>query len=262
MLSVTGPRSRDLLEGLTEADLSDAAFPFARAREIDVGRATALALRISFAGELGWELYAPVESLPVLYDQLVAAGAEHGLRHAGYHALDGLRAEKGFVHWGADAGPADTPAEAGLGVVVAMDKPGGFVGREALAAAGPPRRRLVPVLLADPDPLLYHGETVLQDGRVVGRVTSGAYGHTLGAAVGLAAIEGEPAVVDAVVARGDVEVEIAGERAPARLSARAFYDPDGRRLRALSAATGRAGAAAGASPSGARDTQVPLGRSA
>ena len=231
VLSVTGPRARELLAGLTDADLSDAAFPFARAREIDVGRATALALRVSFTGELGWELHVPVESLPVLYDQLVAAGAEHGLRHAGYHALDGLRAEKGYVHWGADVGPADTPAEAGLGAVVAMDKPGGFVGREALAAAGPPRRRLVPILLADPDPLLYHGESVLQDGRVVGRVTSGAYGHTLGAAVGLAAIEGAPAVADVVVARGDVEVEIAGERAPARLSARAFYDPDGRRLR-------------------------------
>ena len=231
VLSVTGPRSRDLLEGLTEAELSDDAFPFARAREIDVGRATALALRVSFTGELGWELYVPTESLPVLYDQLVAAGAEHGLRHAGYHALDGLRAEKGYVHWGADAGPADTPAEAGLSATVAMDKPGGFVGREALAAAGPPRRRLVPILLADPGPLLYHGESVLQDGRVVGRVTSGAYGHTLGAAVGLAAIEGEPAAADAIVARGDVEVEIAGERAPARLSARPFYDPDGRRLR-------------------------------
>ena len=231
VLSVTGPLARDLLGGLTEADLGDAAFPFARAREIDVGRATALALRVSFTGELGWELYVPVESLPVLYDQLVAAGEEYGLRHAGYHALDSLRAERGYVHWGADVGPADTPAEAGLDAVVTMDKPGGFVGREALAAARPPRRRLVPVLLADRDPLLYHGELVLQDGRVVGRVTSGAYGHTLGAAVGLAAIEGPPAVTGAVVARGDVEVEIAGERAPARLSARAFYDPDGRRLR-------------------------------
>ncbi len=231
VLSVTGPRARDLLAGLTEADLSPAAFPFARAREIDVGWATVLALRVSFTGELGWELYTPVESLPVLYDQLLGVGADHGLRHAGYHALDGLRAEKGFVHWGADAGPADTPSEAGLGAVVAPDKPGGFIGRDALLADGAPRRRLVPVLLADPEPQLYHGESVLQDGRIVGRVTSGAYGHTLGAAVGLAAIAGEPAEVDDVVARGAVEVEIAGERAPARLSARAFYDPDGLRLR-------------------------------
>ncbi len=231
VLSVTGPRSRELLQSLTEADLDGAAFPFARARSIDLGPAQVLALRISFTGELGWELYTPAESLPALYDRIAAAGAEHGLRHAGYHALDGLRAEKGFIHWGADAGPDNTPAEAGLGATVAMDKPGGFIGREALAASGPPRRRLVPVLLTDPGPLLYHGETVLQEGRIVGRVTSGAYGHTLGAAVGLAAVEGEPAAVDAILARGDVEVEIAGERAPARLSARALYDPDGRRLR-------------------------------
>ena len=193
VLSVTGPRSRELLAGLTDADLERRAFPFAQAREIDVGWATVLALRISFAGELGWELYAPAESLPVLYDQLVAAGAELGLRHAGYFALDGLRAEKGYVHWGADVGPADTPLEAGLelhgrdGQARRLHRPRGAARRPA------PRRRLVPLLLADPEPLLYHGESVLQDGRIVGRVTSGAYGHTLGAAVGLAAIDGEPA---------------------------------------------------------------------
>ena len=231
VLSVTGPRSRELLAGLTDADLGRSAFPFAHARRIDVGWATVLALRVSFAGELGWELYAPTESLPVLYDQLVAAGAGLGLRHAGYFALDGLRAEKGYVHWGADVGPADTPLEAGLGFTVAPDKPGGFIGREALLAAAAPRRRLTPVLLAEPEPSLYHGESVLQDGRVVGRVTSGAYGHTLGAAVGLAAIDGAPARADEIVSAGAVEVEIAGERVPARLSARPFYDPDGLRLR-------------------------------
>jgi len=135
------------------------------------------------------------------------------------------------VHWGADAGPADTPPEAGLGFTVAMDKPGGFIGREALLTAGPPRRRLVHVLLGEPEPLLHHGESLLVDGRLVGRVTSGAYGHTLGAAAGLAALDGAPDAVDAVVAGGDVEVEIAGERLPGRVSDRPFYDPDGRRLR-------------------------------
>jgi 4-methylaminobutanoate oxidase (formaldehyde-forming) len=230
VLSVTGPRSRELLAGLTDASLADADFPFARARSIDVGWTTALALRVSFAGELGWELYVPVESATVLHDQLVEAGRNLGLRHAGYRALDGLRAEKGFIHWGADAGPADRPDESGLAGTVAMDKPGGFAGREALAAAAP-RRRLVPVLLEDAEPLLYHGETVLQEGRIVGRVTSGAYGHTLGAAVGLAAIQGEPDEVDAVVDSGQVEIEIAARRFAARLGARPFYDPDGRRLR-------------------------------
>ena len=119
------------------------------------------------------------------------------------------------MHWGTDAGPADTPSEAGLGFTVAAGKPGGFIGREALLAAGAPRRRLVHLLLRDPEPLLYRGESVLQDGRVVGRVTSGAYGHTLGAAVGLVALDGDPEAVDAVVAGGDVEIEIAGERVPA-----------------------------------------------
>ena len=230
---MTGPRSRELLGRLTGAGLGDEVFPFATAQEIDIGWATALALRVSFAGELGWELHAPVESLATLYDQLLEAGADLGLRHAGYHALDGLRCEKGYLHWGVDVGPADTPFEAGLRATVALDKPGGFVGREALVARAdePLRRRLAHLLLADAEPQLYHGESVLRDGAVVGRVTSGAYGHTLGAAVALAWIEGEPAAVDEIVAAGDVEVEIAGERVPARLSARPFYDPDGARLR-------------------------------
>jgi 4-methylaminobutanoate oxidase (formaldehyde-forming) len=231
VLLVTGPRSRELLAGLTDADLSDQAFPFAHAREIDVGWAPALAVRISFTGELGWELYVPVESLTALYDRLVEAGEPLGLRLAGYRALDGLRVEKGYLHWGADAGPADTPYEAGLAMTVAMEKPGGFVGREALAAAGPPRRGLVPIVLSDPEPQLYHGESVLHDRRIVGRVTSAAYGHTLGAAVGLAALECDPAEVDEVLAGGAVEVEIAGRRWPARVAARPFYDPEGRRLR-------------------------------
>ena len=231
VLSVTGPRSRELLASLTDADLSDGAFPFARAREIDVGWTPALALRMSFTGELGWELYAPVESLPALYERLVEAGRPLGLRHAGYRALDGLRAEKGYIHWGHDAGPSDTPYEAGLATTLAMDKPGGFVGQEALVAAGLPRRRLVSILLADPEPQLYQGESVLRRGRVVGRVTSGAYGHTLGAAVGLAALECGTAEVDEILAAGDVEVEIAGRVWPARVAARPFYDPDARRLR-------------------------------
>ncbi len=278
-LAVTGPRSRELLARLTDAPLHDAAFPFGTGREIDVGWATVLALRISYAGELGWELYAPVESLTVLYDQIVAAGQESGLRHAGYHALDCLRAEKGFRHWGADMGPADTPYEAGLGFTVALDKPGGFFGRKALraaadgaapAAAAAPLRRLVCVKLDDPEPLLYGGESLLCEGAIVGRVTSGAYGHTLGAAVGLAFVErpggGEPGVaanapsvaanapsvaagdpsvaagapsagesgaawLEAIIASGAVEVDIAGMRVSATLSERPFYDPDGLRMR-------------------------------
>ena len=235
VLSVTGPRSRELLAGLTEADLSDAGVPVRHAP----GRSTWAGRRcsrcaISFAGELGWELYAPVESLPVLYDQLVAAGAELGLRHAGYHALDGLRAEKGYLHWGADAGPADTPYEAGLGVhrrdgqARRLHRP-----RGAASRAGPPRRRLVPILLADPEPLLYHGESRaagrarrrprhLRRLRPHARRGRRARRHRRRARRGRTRSS----------AAGDVEVEIAGTRAGPRASrARPFYDPDGRRLR-------------------------------
>ena len=232
-LAVTGPCSRELLAGLTDAPLDDAAFPFATAQRIDVGWATALALRISFAGELGWELYAPVESLVPLYDLLVREGAGLGLRHAGYHALDSLRAERGFLHWGADIGPADTPYEAGLGFTVALDKATPFIGRDALRALSdePLSRRLVHLMLDDPKPLLYHGESVLLDGRVVGRVTSGAYGHTLGTAVGLAYIEAPPGEIDAIVASPDVKIDIAGALVRATLGDRPFYDPSGERMR-------------------------------
>ncbi len=147
VLAVMGPRSRESLARLTDADLSNASFPFGTAQRIDIGWASVLALRVSFVGELGWELYAPVESLSVLFEQLRSAGAELGLRLAGYHALDSLRAEKGFLHWGADIGLVDTPYDVGLGWTVALDKAGGFVGQEALssraveAATSPPAAR-------------------------------------------------------------------------------------------------------------------------
>jgi glycine cleavage system aminomethyltransferase T len=232
VLAITGPASRNLLETLTDTNLSNRAFPFATARELDIGWATVLALRLSFAGELGWELHVPAESLAMLYDQLVAAGARFGLRHAGYHALDGLRAEKGYRVWGADMGPADTPFEAGLAATVALNKATSFIGRAALAevADKPLRRRLVHVRLNDPGPLLYHGESVRLDGEIVGRVTSAAYGHTLGAAVGLAFLE-PPTGLAAALTQGPAEVEIAGKVVPATLSDQPFYDSGGGRLR-------------------------------
>ncbi len=258
VLALTGPLAREVLASLTDAPLDDAAFPYGTGKRIDVGRAPTLALRISYAGELGWELYAPAESLPALYDDIMATGAPFGLGPAGYHALDGLRAEKGFRHWGADMGPADTPFEAGLGFTVALDKDTDFVGRAALRgrAAAPPRRRLVGVKLDDPGALLHGGESLLLEGAVVGRVTSGAYGHTVGAAVGLALVEagpGEPAeLLGAAAARGAtavgdattagdataregagvaVAVDVAGTKVPATLADGPFYDPAGARMR-------------------------------
>jgi heterotetrameric sarcosine oxidase gamma subunit len=219
-LAVMGPRSRDVLGALTGDDLGNDAFPFGTAREIDLGHGPVLAVRVSFVGELGWELYPSADLAATTYDALAG-----DVTLAGYHALDSLRCEKGYRHWPYDVSPVDTPIEGGLGFTVAWDKPG-FVGREALLRrreAGP-RHRLVHVRLDAPRRLLHHGEPLFAGGERIGHVTSGAYGHHLGAAVGLVAIR-------ASELPQDVTVDVAGERVPATLSKRAFYDPDGARLR-------------------------------
>ncbi|MDQ4060509.1 MAG: FAD-dependent oxidoreductase, partial [Pseudomonadota bacterium] len=182
VLGVMGPRSRALLAAVSGADLSEEAFAFGTCRPVGIGLVEALAARISYAGELGWELYVPAESaLPVL-DAVLAAGEPLDLRPAGYHALDSLRLEKGYRHWGHDIGQFDTPLEAGLAFCCRFDKPGGFIGRDALLRRKeqPIGRRLLHFRLLDPEPLLYRDEPIRLDGRLVGRVTSGAYGHCLG----------------------------------------------------------------------------------
>ncbi|HXI45647.1 MAG TPA: FAD-dependent oxidoreductase, partial [Candidatus Acidoferrales bacterium] len=240
VISVMGPRSRELLASISDADLSNAAFPFAAAREIDLGMAFVRAARVTYVGELGWELYVPTEFATHVYDELVGAGAAFGLRHAGYHALDSLRIEKAYRHWGHDMTDEDTPLEAGLGFTVAWDKPGGFVGRgallrqrEAAAAAGGLRRRLIVVTLDEPEPLLYHNEPIYRDGRLVGWVTSAAFGHTIGRSIGLGYVTREDGpVTEDWLAAGSIELEIALERRPARASLRAPYDPTNARIRA------------------------------
>src|SRR6185369_394190 len=179
-------RSRELLARLTRADLSNAAFPFGTTRELALGYATVRATRITYVGELGWELYVPTEFAMGVYDAVVAAGEAVGLRHAGYHAMDSLRMEKGYRSWGHDIGRDDTPLDAGLGFAVAFKKDG-FVGREALLRQRdrPLARRLVAFTLDDPEPLLLGDEPIYRDGALVGRITSGAYGHTLGRSVGM-----------------------------------------------------------------------------
>jgi 4-methylaminobutanoate oxidase (formaldehyde-forming) len=226
-LAVMGPRSRELLAQLTSADLSNDAFPFFTSREIQIRNASALALRASFVGELGWELYVPTEFAVHVYDALVEVGADLGLRLSGYHALDSLRIEKGFVHVGHDVGPTDDPFTAGLGHVVKLDKE--FVGVEAARAAKQTSRshRLVSLKLEDPEPVLLHGESVIADGRIAGTVMSGAHAHTIGAAAGLA-------MVDAALLPGGeatVQVDIAGSLEKATISGRPLYDPSGSRMR-------------------------------
>jgi heterotetrameric sarcosine oxidase gamma subunit len=226
-LAVMGPRSRELLRRITSDDVSSGAFPFFTARRLTVAAAPTLAIRASFVGELGFELNVPTEYAVHVFDELMGAGEDLGLRLAGYHALDSLRIEKGFVHVGHDVGPTDDPIAAGLGHVVRAD--GGFVGAEALAgrSSDPSARRLAIVVLDDPETLLLHGESVLVDGRIVGAVMSAAHAHTLGAAAGLAWIE-EPFVDEGRT----VEVDCAGAIVKARVATRAPYDPDGSRMRA------------------------------
>jgi 4-methylaminobutanoate oxidase (formaldehyde-forming) len=233
VLGVFGPRARDIVAPLTDADLSNEAFPFGTLREIDLAYARAIAVRRTYMGELGWELYVPTEFALGAFDALWESGAPNGLVAAGYHAMNSLRMEKAYRHWGDDIGDEDTPLEAGLSWGVAFDKPGGFIGHDALVAQRDTgvTRRLVQFRLDDPGPLLYHDEPVLRDGQLVGRITSGMYGHTVGAALGMSYVDCEPGTPRAQVLEGTFEVDVNGVLVPATASYRPFYDPDSLRIR-------------------------------
>jgi len=237
-INVQGPRSREVLAAVTSADLSDAAFPFRTAREIDLGFARGLCTRITYVGELGYELFVPTEMAAHVHDELVAAGEPLGLRHCGLKALGSLRMEKAYRDYGHDIDSTDDPLEAGLVFAVAWDKPGGFVGRDALArrrdafGGRPPSRRLVQVLLDDPDPMLFHAEVLRRDGVEVGYVRSASYGFTLGGSVGLAMVDAGGDPVDAAwLDTGDWSVQIGNDVVPAQVSLSPRYDPRGARIR-------------------------------
>ena len=234
VLGVMGPLSRALLARLTDADLSSAAFPFLSSREIWLASAPVRAARVTYVGELGWELYVPTEFAGGVYDAVVAAGEDVGLRHAGYHAMDSLRIEKAYRSWGHDLGCEDSPLEAGLGFAVRFDKRASFVGRDALLAQRekPLARRLVVFVLDDSEPLLYHDEPIWRDGALVGRIASGAYGHTLGRSVGLGWVADPAGVTESFVTTGRWEIEIACERRRARAQLAPPYDPKSLRVRA------------------------------
>ena len=235
VLSVMGPRSRALLQTVSRADFSNEAFPFASIREIGTGHATVLASRRTYMGELGWELYVPVEFAVTVFETLHRAGVEFGLRDAGYYAIDTLRLEKGYRAWGRELTPDDNPFQAGLGWAVKLDKPGGFIGHKALieAKAKPLSRRLVSVVLADAEPLLWGGEALLRDGKPVGDLTSAGYGHTIGASVGMGYVKRDDGgtVDGAWLDAGHFEVDLAGTRLAAKVSLRVPYDPSGARIR-------------------------------
>ncbi|MDP6818937.1 MAG: FAD-dependent oxidoreductase [Alphaproteobacteria bacterium] len=233
VLAVMGPKSRELLGRVSDADFSNAAFPFASSQEIDMGYARALAMRITYVGELGWELHLATEFMVPVFDRLLEAGADLGLKLCGMHAMDSLRSEKGYRHWGHDITPAETPLEAGLGFAVAFKKKVDFIGREALERQRETglSQRLVHVMLQQSDPLMFHDETIYRDGAVVGRITSAAFGYGFERPLGMGYIETANGMDGEDPLKGRFEVDIAGERVPATISLKPFYDPKSERVR-------------------------------
>jgi 4-methylaminobutanoate oxidase (formaldehyde-forming) len=233
VIGIMGPDSRALLSALSDADLSNQGFPFGTSREIAMGYARVRACRISYVGELGWELYVPTEYARGVFDDIVAAGAEFGLKLVGMHAMDSLRIEKAYRHWGHDITCEDTPLEAGLGFACKLAGNVPFTGRDALLRQKEEgvTKRLVQFALEDPEPLLYHNEVVYRDGERVGYLTSGNYGHHLGSAIGLGYVTCEAGVDADFVKTGAYEIEIAGMRHAAKASLRPMYDPKSERMK-------------------------------
>jgi 4-methylaminobutanoate oxidase (formaldehyde-forming) len=223
-----GPRARDILAGCTRDDVSDAGFPYLTARRITVGNAPVLALRVTYVGELGWELYPPTEYGAALWDALWAAGREHGLTAAGYRAIEALRLEKGYRAWSSDITPDETPYEAGLGYAVRLDKGVDFIGHDALVAAraAGPGKRLRCLVLDDPRAVALGNEPVRMDGAIVGRVTSGGYGFAVERSIAYAYLPPDRA---AVGTRG--EVEVFGRWVGFEIVTEPLYDPTGERIR-------------------------------
>jgi glycine cleavage system aminomethyltransferase T/glycine/D-amino acid oxidase-like deaminating enzyme len=233
-INIQGPRSRELLQTLTSVDLSNEAFPFRCAKEIDIGFAQLLCIRITYLGELGYELYVPSEQAVHVYDRLVEAGKPFNLKHAGLKALASLRMEKGYRDYGHDIDNTDNAFETGLGFAVDLKK-ASFIGREQALkqkASAPYTRRLAQVLVKDPHPMLWHAEIVRRNGKAVGYVRAGSYGHTLGGAVGLFMLEAHGPVTQDYLNAGKWEIEIAGSTYPAEVSLKPFYDPEMKRIKA------------------------------
>jgi 4-methylaminobutanoate oxidase (formaldehyde-forming) len=230
VLGLMGPNARQLLGKVSDAELSNEAFPFGTAQFLSVGQATVHAVRLTYVGELGWELHVPMEQLTLVYDTLMAAGKEFGIANAGHYAINSLRLEKGYRAWGAELSPNDTPLEAGLGFAIDWTKE--FSGREALQqqkAAGV-KRRLAIFVLQDPEPMLWGGELIYRDGKPAGYTTSGSYGHTVGGAIAMGYVNHPDGVTPEYVNSGRYEININGKRHPATAHLRAPYDPERKRI--------------------------------
>jgi glycine cleavage system aminomethyltransferase T len=224
-LGLWGPAAREILQPLTTADLGNAEFPYMHAREVAVGPVPCLALRVTYVGELGWELYCPMEFGRRLWDTIWDEGRAHGLVAGGYKAIDSLRLEKGYRVWGADITPDETPFEAGLGFAVKLDK-GEFIGRDALSRASEPERLLACLVLDDARSVALGSEPVRLTGRIVGRLTSGGYGYTVERSIAYAYLSAESAEPGT-----GVEVEIFGKWVPGQVAEEPLWDPAGERIR-------------------------------
>ncbi|MCS5674339.1 MAG: FAD-dependent oxidoreductase [Actinomycetota bacterium] len=233
VLGVMGPNSRGLLQSLTKIDLSDEAFTFGTMKSVVIADVTCRALRMSYVGELGWELYVPVGQTEAVYSAVTEGGEPHGLRHAGFHAMNSLRLEAGYRHWGHDISDEDTPLEAGLGFAVAWEKPGGFVGREALLSQrdAPKSKRLIQFRIEDAELISYHDDPIFRDDIYVGRTTGGMWSHVEDRCLTMAYVGNSEGVTQRWLDDGEWEIEIGTRRRPVTPSIRSFYDPRNQRVR-------------------------------
>jgi sarcosine dehydrogenase len=233
-LSLMGPHARDVLEKVTTADVSNEAFPFGHVREIHIAGSTVRALRVTYVGELGWELHIPIEAIGEVFDALMQAGKAWDIRPIGYRALESLRLEKGYRAWGSDITPNDTPQEAGLGWAVRKNSNAGFIGEAALkAVAGQPlTKRFAGFVIDDPDAVLVGRETILRNGKPVGYLTSGGYGYTIGKSIGYGYVRNEGGVSKEFLEDGNYELVIALDRVPATIGLKPFFDPANAKVKA------------------------------
>jgi 4-methylaminobutanoate oxidase (formaldehyde-forming) len=237
MIAVMGPNSRALLQKLSGADLSNAVFPFGTSKEIEIGYARVRASRITYVGELGWELYIPAEFVAHVFERLMAAGGEFGLTPAGMHTMNNCRTEKAYRHWGHDISDEETPVEAGLSFAVAWDKKSGFIGRDALVkqkALTTLPKRMICIALEDASttaPMMYHEEPIYRSGVIVGSTTSGAWGHRVNLSLGMGYVNNEGGVTRDWIESGKWEVELAWKRYAANVQLQSFFDPKGERIK-------------------------------
>ncbi|NHQ73913.1 FAD-dependent oxidoreductase [Roseovarius gahaiensis] len=232
VLAVMGPKARDLMHAVSPNDFGSAAHPFGMAHQIEIGMGLARAHRVSYVGELGWEIYVSADMAAHVFETLIEAGADHGLKLCGLHAMDSCRIEKGFRHFGHDITCEDHVLEAGLGFAVSKSKPD-FIGRDAVQRKRDEglQTRMVQFRLTDPEPLLYHNEPVLRDGQIVGYLSSGNYGHHLGGAIGMGYVPCAGETAQQVLA-SSYEIDVAGTRVPAECSLKPLYDPTSTRMKA------------------------------